>query len=76
MQTTATMPTALGVAAAIAIIADLPGGHLKRIGNGNRRASSNDRLRNLLHSQPAVGRNDPCPCGSEKKYKRCCLRTM
>lgn len=19
-----------------------------------------------------VGRNDPCPCGSEKKYKRCC----
>jgi hypothetical protein len=22
---------------------------------------------------PKVGRNDPCPCGSEKKYKRCCL---
>ena len=21
----------------------------------------------------AVGRNDPCPCGSGKKYKRCCL---
>jgi hypothetical protein len=20
----------------------------------------------------AVGRNDPCPCGSGKKYKRCC----
>jgi tetratricopeptide (TPR) repeat protein len=20
-----------------------------------------------------VGRNDPCPCGSGKKYKRCCL---
>ena len=19
-----------------------------------------------------IGRNDPCPCGSEKKYKRCC----
>lgn len=19
-----------------------------------------------------VGRNDPCPCGSEKKFKRCC----
>jgi len=19
-----------------------------------------------------VGRNDPCPCGSGKKYKRCC----
>jgi len=22
-----------------------------------------------------VGRNDPCPCGSGKKYKRCCLST-
>ena len=21
-----------------------------------------------------VGRNDPCPCGSGKKYKQCCLR--
>ena len=22
---------------------------------------------------PKTGRNDPCPCGSGKKYKRCCL---
>ena len=21
-----------------------------------------------------VGRNDPCPCGSGKKYKQCCAR--
>ena len=21
----------------------------------------------------AIGRNQPCPCGSGKKYKRCCL---
>jgi hypothetical protein len=21
---------------------------------------------------PKVGRNDPCPCGSGKKYKKCC----
>jgi uncharacterized protein YecA (UPF0149 family) len=21
-----------------------------------------------------VGRNDPCPCGSGKKYKKCCLK--
>jgi len=20
-----------------------------------------------------LGRNDPCPCGSGKRYKRCCL---
>ncbi|MGD8859484.1 MAG: SEC-C metal-binding domain-containing protein [Myxococcales bacterium] len=25
-------------------------------------------------SRRSVGRNEPCPCGSGKKYKRCCLR--
>lgn len=25
-----------------------------------------------VRKQPAVGRNDPCPCGSGKKYKKCC----
>ncbi|MCL5884070.1 MAG: SEC-C metal-binding domain-containing protein [Deltaproteobacteria bacterium] len=24
------------------------------------------------HSRKKVGRNDPCPCGSGKKYKKCC----
>lgn len=24
-------------------------------------------------STPKVGRNEPCPCGSRKKYKKCCL---
>ena len=24
-------------------------------------------------TQPKAGRNDPCPCGSGKKYKRCCM---
>ena len=24
--------------------------------------------------QPKIGRNDPCPCGSGKKYKHCCSR--
>jgi hypothetical protein len=24
-------------------------------------------------SEPKIGRNDPCRCGSGKKYKRCCL---
>ncbi|WP_155999629.1 YecA family protein [Thioalkalivibrio sulfidiphilus] len=26
-----------------------------------------------VRSQPKTGRNDPCPCGSGKKYKKCCL---
>ncbi|HEX9050160.1 MAG TPA: SEC-C metal-binding domain-containing protein [Anaeromyxobacter sp.] len=25
-----------------------------------------------VRSEPRVGRNDPCPCGSGKKHKRCC----
>lgn len=25
-----------------------------------------------FHAPPKVGRNDPCPCGSGKKYKKCC----
>lgn len=25
-------------------------------------------------SEPKIGRNDPCPCGSGKKYKKCCGR--
>ena len=25
-----------------------------------------------IRSEKKVGRNDPCPCGSEKKYKQCC----
>ncbi|MGH6777570.1 MAG: SEC-C metal-binding domain-containing protein, partial [Bradyrhizobium sp.] len=25
-----------------------------------------------LTPQGKVGRNDPCPCGSGQKYKRCC----
>ena len=38
-------------------------------------------LLKLLHPErfsvqvdPNVGRNDPCPCGSKIKYKKCCLR--
>jgi len=25
-----------------------------------------------VRAGPKVGRNDPCPCGSGKKYKHCC----
>ena len=26
----------------------------------------------IVNNTPKVGRNDPCPCGSGKKYKNCC----
>ena len=28
--------------------------------------------RTVRNEEPKVGRNDPCPCGSGKKYKNCC----
>lgn len=27
-----------------------------------------------VRKEPKIGRNDPCPCGSGKKYKKCCGR--
>lgn len=26
----------------------------------------------FVRDAPKVGRNDPCPCGSGKKFKKCC----
>ena len=28
--------------------------------------------RTVRNEGPKIGRNDPCPCGSGKKYKNCC----
>jgi len=28
----------------------------------------------IKRSSPRIGRNDPCPCGSGKKYKNCCMK--
>ena len=30
------------------------------------------KVRTIVREVPKVGRNDPCPCGSGKKYKKCC----
>jgi hypothetical protein len=31
-----------------------------------------DNYGTVRHAGPRIGRNDPCPCGSGKKYKKCC----
>ena len=41
-------------------------------GNGRRRAASRETF---VRSDRKVGRNEPCPCGSGRKYKHCCGRT-
>ena len=33
-----------------------------------------ERVVTFRRQQPKVGRNDPCPCGSGRKHKRCCGR--
>ena len=29
-------------------------------------------IKTVVRETPKVGRNEPCPCGSGKKYKKCC----
>jgi uncharacterized protein YchJ len=31
-----------------------------------------DRVEQYFREKPKVGRNETCPCGSDKKYKKCC----
>jgi preprotein translocase subunit SecA len=35
------------------------------------RTGGDDVVRQIRREEPKVGRNDPCPCGSGKKYKKC-----
>jgi preprotein translocase subunit SecA len=35
------------------------------------RTGGDDSIRQVKREEPKVGRNDPCPCGSGKKYKKC-----
>ncbi len=44
---------------------------------GAQAGSATEQQAETVHrSQPKVGRNDPCPCGSGKKYKKCCLQSQ
>ena len=43
-----------------------------------QRLLADDPLGNMpdfLRTMPKIGRNDPCPCGSGKKFKQCCGKT-
>jgi len=33
-------------------------------------------VKTYVREQPKIGRNDPCPCGSGKKYKKCCMNNL
>ena len=37
-------------------------------------SQSNQKTEPIRNRQQHVGRNDPCTCGSGKKFKNCCMR--
>jgi preprotein translocase subunit SecA len=47
------------------------GGSAASDGNGAGAAQAPVESRPVRRNEPKVGRNDPCPCGSGKKYKKC-----
>ena len=40
--------------------------------DGNLSEKEGGMNKTVVNNEPKVGRNDPCPCGSGKKYKNCC----
>ena len=36
------------------------------------KSNQTEKAQPIINDGPKVGRNDPCPCGSGKKYKQCC----
>jgi SEC-C motif-containing protein len=44
-------------------------GHQHKEGEGHH---DHPKPETVVRAQPKVGRNDACPCGSGKKYKKCC----
>ena len=40
--------------------------------DGGKKISTPEYSQTVVNEGPKVGRNDPCPCGSGKKYKNCC----
>lgn len=47
------------------------------VGSDEQKGHADGKLQkaaNISEKRRKTGRNDPCPCGSGKKYKKCCLR--
>lgn len=43
---------------------------------GTHKAEKTGKQETVVRDTPKIGRNDPCPCGSGKKYKNCCGRNQ
>ncbi len=45
--------------------------HADAAGGGDGEERPRPKQETVVRTQPKIGRNDPCPCGSGKKYKKC-----
>ena len=48
-----------------------PDGGMADEGEDDNSAGNTPPSRTVVNTVPKVGRNEPCPCGSGKKYKHC-----
>ncbi len=56
-----------GAGEAASVFATAPGGAPRK----PERTGGDDVIKTVRREEPKVGRNEPCPCGSGKKYKKC-----
>ncbi len=73
---TMSKPEAVGALASARAAAAPASDGLAEFGGGGRgpqpaRTGGDDVVKTVRREEPKVGRNDPCPCGSGKKYKKC-----
>ena len=45
---------------------------INSVDGGQSTLENHEVNRTVVREEPKIGRNDPCPCGSGKKYKNCC----
>ena len=57
-----------------ALAQSLERAYQKARSEGKKQIYQSDGINPHRKIQPKIGRNDPCPCGSGKKYKKCCGR--
>ena len=53
-------------------VEDIPDDHPALAGSGMQPGADAQPIDPIRNFGDRVGRNDPCPCGSGKKYKKCC----
>ncbi len=71
-QTTERHEAAVAFGGAVAPAGGPPGGEPEAVGARQRPGHGEGAARQApVQTGPRVGRNDPCPCGSGKKYKKC-----